>query len=279
MTERGGQAKYLVALIPSAVLLAGLFAYPLIRLVVVSLSVDDGYGLDNYTRMAGSATYLNVFLITLQISLAVTLVTVVLGYPLAYIAVNGPRVPGRIVLACVLAPFFTSLLVRTFAWMSVLGPNGMLNRALAAFGLGPLDLMYNRTAVVIGMAYALLPYTVFTLYGSMRGIDRTLLRAAQSLGAHPFQAWRTIYLPLCYPGLAGAAVLVFILSLGFFITPRLIGGQDDMMVSTLINWFVDNPGGNQFPSAIAVVLLVVTVLGFVVFNRFIKLHRLFESRS
>jgi putative spermidine/putrescine transport system permease protein len=181
----------------------------------------------------------------------------------------------------VVLPFFTSVIVRTYAWMVLLGRTGLVNQSLTALGLapGPLPLLYNQAGVLVGMTYVLLPYMVLTLYSVMRGIDGALIRAAYGLGASRLQVFRRIFLPLSLPGVAGGTLLVFILSLGFFITPALMGGPADMMIAMLIEREVEITLNWAFASALAVILLALTLVGFVGYNRIIRLDRIFEARG
>jgi putative spermidine/putrescine transport system permease protein len=164
--------------------------------------------------------------------------------------------------------------------MVLLGRNGIVNQYLIALGLTdkPLALLYNQAGVVIGMSYVLLPYMVLTVYSVMRGIDPGLVRAAHSLGASRFQAFRRVFLPLSLPGIAGGTLLVFILSLGFFITPALMGGPGDVMIAMLIEREVEITLNWSFASALAVVLLALTLVGFLGYNRIVRLERIFEGR-
>jgi ABC-type spermidine/putrescine transport system permease subunit I len=181
----------------------------------------------------------------------------------------------------VVLPFFTSIIVRTYAWMVLLGRNGVVNQYLVALGFTdtPLPFLYNQTGVLIGMSYVLLPFLILTAYSVMRGIDPGLIRAAHSLGASRFQAFRRIFLPLSLPGIAGGTLLVFILSLGFFITPALMGGPSDIMIAMLIEREVEFTLNWSFASALAVILLLVTLVGFALYNRIVRLERVFEGRA
>jgi len=181
----------------------------------------------------------------------------------------------------VVLPFFTSIIVRTYAWMVLLGRNGVVNQSLTWLGLTdmPLPLLYNQGGVLIGMTYVLLPYMVLTVYSVMHGIEPGLIRAAHSLGASRWQAFRRVFLPLSLPGIAGGTLLVFILSLGFFITPALMGGPSDVMIAMLIEREVEFTLNWSFASALAVILLMLTLVGFVGYNRIVRLERVFEARG
>jgi putative spermidine/putrescine transport system permease protein len=277
--ERQEAQRYLLMLVPAVLVLAVLFAYPLLGIVYRSI-YKAGYTLDMYRQIFRVPVYLQVLLATFKVSAVVTIVCLALGYPLAYmLAARRPRTAQLLIIIVVL-PFFTSIIVRTYAWMVLLGRNGIVNQYLMALGLTakPLLLLYNQAGVVIGMSYVLLPYMVLTVYSVMRSIDPGLVRAAHSLGASRLQAFRRVFLPLSLPGIAGGTLLVFILSLGFFITPALMGGPGDMMIAMLIEREVEITLNWSFASALAVILLALTLAGFAGYNRIVGLDRIFEGR-
>ena len=279
-TEEGRETqRHLLMLLPAVLVLAVLFAYPLLGIVTRSV-YKGGYTLDMYRQVFRVPVYLQVLLATFKVSALVTIVCFALGYPLAYmLATRRPRT-AQLLMIIVVLPFFTSIIVRTYAWMVLLGRNGIVNQYLMALGLTdkPLLLLYNQGGVVIGMSYVLLPYMVLTVYSVMRSIDPRLVRAAHSLGASRLQAFRRVFLPLSLPGIAGGTLLVFILSLGFFITPALMGGPGDMMIAMLIEREVEITLNWSFASALAVILLALTLVGFTGYNRIVRLERIFEGR-
>ena len=279
--ERRDTVRYLLILLPAVVVLLALFAYPLLGLVDRSVyRRGTGYTLEFYGQIWRVPVYLQVIGRTFRTAGFVTLACLLLGYPLAYLlATLRPRV-ARLLLIVVVLPFFTSIIVRTYAWMVLLGRNGLVNQYLAWLGLAqaPLPLLYNQGGVIVGMTYVLLPYMVLTLYSVMRGIEGAYVRAAHSLGASRWQAFRRVFLPLSLPGIAGGTLLVFILSLGFFITPALMGGPSDMMIAMLIEREVEFTLNWSFASALAVILLALTLVGFVGYNRIVRLERVFEAR-
>jgi putative spermidine/putrescine transport system permease protein len=280
--ERRDTVRYLLILLPAILVLLALFVYPLVGIVDRSVyRPRSGYTLDFYLQIFRVPVYLQVIGHTFRISALVTLACLAFGYPLAYLlATISPRI-ARLLLIVVILPFFTSIIVRTYAWMVLLGRNGIVNQYLSGLGLidAPLALLYNQGGVLIGMTYVLLPYMVLTLYSVMRGIDPGLVRAAHSLGASRWQAFRRVFLPLSRPGIAGGTLLVFILSLGFFITPALMGGPTDVMIAMLIEREVEFTLNWSFASALAVILLALTLVGFVGYNRIVRLERIFESRA
>ncbi|HXU90455.1 MAG TPA: ABC transporter permease [Methylomirabilota bacterium] len=280
--ERREARRYLLLLVPAVLVLLALFVYPLLGVADRSIYKPRvGYTLDYYAQIWRVPVYLTVIWRTFEISALVTLLCLALGYPLAYLlATLRPRV-AQLLMIVVILPFFTSIIVRTYAWMVLLGRNGVVNQYLTWLGLTdvPLPLLYNKGGVLIGMTYVLLPYMVLTVYSVMRGIDPAFIRAAHSLGASRWQAFRKVFLPLSVPGIAGGTLLVFILSLGFFITPALMGGPSDVMIAMLIEREVEFTLNWSFASALAVILLVLTLIGFVGYNRIVRLERVFEARS
>jgi putative spermidine/putrescine transport system permease protein len=269
----------LALLLPALILLGVFFAYPLVDMLMRSVSDDSGYTLEYYRRALGRPVYLRVLLNTFELALIVTITALVLAYPFAFAISRASGRKAGVLLGLVLIPFFTSILVRTYAWMVILGRDGMLNQALEAMGLGSVQLLYNRPGVVIGMVYALLPYMVLTLFSVMRGIDPNLMQAASTLGANDWQVFRRIFLPLSLPGIVGGCLLVFILSLGYFITPRLMGGDRDQTIATIIEYQVEFALNWNFAATLAAILLVVTLLGYAVYSRVAGLQALFESKD
>ncbi|MDX8432912.1 ABC transporter permease [Mesorhizobium abyssinicae] len=243
--------------LPALVLLVAVIGYPLLTIVLRSLSEPE-WGVQNYAWFFGAPVNLTVLQRTFTISAWVTLVCVVSAYPYAYLmAAVGPRVRLMLVL-CVLIPFWVSGVVRTLSWVILLQDSGVINSLLRAAGLSGVKLIRTQTGVVIGMAQVLLPFMILPLYSVMKGIDLRLMRAAQSLGASPFRAFFTVYLPLSLPGVYAGAIIVFILALGFYITPALLGGPRSTMLSTLVQTQVLSLLQWGRGGAMGVVLLVAT---------------------
>ncbi|MEC5342006.1 ABC transporter permease [Brenneria populi] len=266
-------------LAPSLLALLAFFVYPLIKMLGFSLYSPD-FTWSHYLRIIHEPVWINVLWITLRISFWVTLSTLLLGYPLAWVLARLKPRTANIFLILVIIPYFTSVLVRTYAWMVLLGTEGVVNQLLIAAGLitEPLKLMYTSTGVLIGMTYILLPYMILALYSVMRGIDFSLLNAAESLGASRCRAFWRIIVPLSLPGVAAGGLLVFILSLGFFITPALMGGPQQTMLSMVIESQIEIYFDWGFGSALATVLLVCTLLLFWLYQRLVGLERLFEAK-
>lgn len=278
--DRESQLGFWLLMLPTLVFLAIFFAYPMMDTLLRSFGAPDHFPtIANYTRAFERTVYARLLLNTAVIAASVTITTLLLAYPLAYVMSAARPMVVKLITVFVLLPFFTSVLVRTYGWMIILNPHGLLNAGLAQLGLGPVKLMYNRWGVIIGMTYTLLPYMVMTLYSVFRGIDRNLLRAAHNLGASNWKAFRRVFFPLSLPGVTGGGLLVFIMALGYFITPALMGGSGDEMISMVIYDQVGKSLNWEFASALGVLLLVVTTLGFVLYGRLVGLRMLLESRT
>ncbi|HWK63685.1 MAG TPA: ABC transporter permease [Rhizobiaceae bacterium] len=277
--NRRTQSLYVALLLPMLAFLAVLFCYPLIDMMIRGFQNEGGFTLEHYERIVSRPAYLQTIWDTVILCFQVTLATLVLAYPVAYLLSVAGSGLKALMMALIFVPFFTSILVRTYAWMVILGPTGLLAQALAWVGLPAVPLLYNRTGVLIGMSYALLPYMILTLYSVMRGIDRRLLQAAANLGASHWQTFRHVFLPLSLPGVTGGGLLVFILALGYFITPRLLGGDKDQTISMIIDYQVEHAFNLNFAAALAGVLLVITLVGFVVYDRLVGFRALLESKT
>lgn len=279
---RAGRPRPWMLLAPALLFLLIFFIYPMVDMLLRSLAgQDQSLTFEHYARLSSEPVWLKIISITFQISLLTTLCTLLLGYPLAYLlSALRPRLAGLLMIL-VIIPYFTSILVRTYAWMVLLGTDGIINRLLIDLGLvgSPLALMYNRFAVLLGMSYVLLPYMVLALYSVMRGIDGSLLRAAHSLGASRFSAFLRIFLPLTFPGIAAGGLIVFIMSLGFFVTPALMGSDLDTMISMVIQQQVETYFDWSFASALAAVLLALTLIAFFVYERVVGMEHLFRAKQ
>ncbi|MEU8246806.1 ABC transporter permease [Nonomuraea sp. NPDC048916] len=228
-----GDRRPALLTLPALVALAVFFLYPLISMMI-SAFADPEPGLGNFTWFFGEPQNLQVLGRTFTTALWVTVLALVISYPYAYgMTIAGPRARAVLTLL-VLVPFWTSLMVRTFAWMILLQDTGVINSALGAIGLGPFSLIRTQTGVVIGMVQLLMPFMVLPLYAVMSGIDRRLLTAAGSLGARPVTAFARVYVPLSLPGVSAGCLTVFISALGFYITPALLGSPTDALISQQI---------------------------------------------
>jgi ABC-type spermidine/putrescine transport system permease subunit I len=257
--RRESQSLAVFLILPALALFLVFFAFPVARLLSLGFT---GGSLAWYTKALTHPLYVQVFLLTFRIAGAVTLGCLLLGYPIAYLLATTTRFWRMVGFLFILFPFWTSVLVRTYAWMVLLGRNGVVNKVLIATGLieQPLALMYNFTGVLIGMVHVLLPYMILPLYGALRRVDPNLVQAAEGLGAPRWRVFWRIYLPLTLNGIAAGTILVFVLSLGFFITPALLGGGRVVMIAVLIQQQVGELLDWNFAAALSGLLLVVTVL-------------------
>jgi len=274
-TQDIGEQRLLLSLATPAILaVAAVVFIPVGWLFYLSFAGNDGqFSLENYARMIEYKSYARTFITTFQVSLLTTLICILIGYPLAYfLAMLPARLAGFFMLA-VLLPFWTSLLVRTYAWLVLLQKEGILNDFGLSIGLWdtPIKLVHNLTGTLIGMAHIMLPFLVLPLYGSMRKIDRDLMQAAANLGASPAQAFRQVYFPLSLSGMVAGSLIVFVLCLGFYVTPAVLGGGRAVMVSTQITAILENQYDWGAASALGVVLLVATLAILFVATRLFKL--------
>lgn len=264
-------------ILPALIVVTVCFVTPLGVMLVRSLTDPSPA---NYLRFFESAVYPQALAYTLGMALAVTSLCVLLGYPFAYMMHRGGTVLRMTLTLVILLPFWSSLLVRTYAWTILLRDTGLINWALLRVGLidEPLRLMGNSTGVLIGMTHIMLPFLVLPLYAGMQRIDDRLVAAAASLGARRGTIFRRIFLPLSLPGLWAGALLVFVLSVGFYVTPALLGGRTafytlliDMQVNRLLDF--------GFGSTLAMVLLLVVLLLVGLGSRLVRLDRLFGPQG
>ena len=213
-----------------------------------------------------------ILLRTFHISFVVTVLCLLLGYPLAWWLASLPARQANVLMILVLVPFWTSILVRVAAWIVLLQSEGLVNRGLMGLGAiaEPLPLLFNRTGVVIAMVHILLPFMVLPLYSVMKSVPPTYLRAAVSLGSSPIAAFFRVYVPQTYPGIGAGALLVFILAIGYYVTPALLGGADDQMLSYYIARYTNVEVNWGMACALGALLLVATLLLYGVYRRFGK---------
>ncbi len=218
----------------------------------------------------------DIYLRTFWISLFVTVATLVLGYPIAYLLATLPKRTSNLLMILVLLPFTTSILVRTTAWVVLLQTNGLINDLLIALGLisERIQLIFNRGGTILAMTHIQLPFTVLPIYSVMKTISPSHLRAARSLGAGPFYAFWSVYFPQTLPGVAAGCLLTFILCLGYYITPALVGGPLDQMVSYFVALYINRDLNWGMAAALGVLLLAVTLVFYAMFNRLIGIDKM-----
>ncbi|HET9757984.1 MAG TPA: ABC transporter permease [Candidatus Limnocylindrales bacterium] len=265
--------------LPAVVFLGVFFLVPLVAMSLRSVTDPPGAGLANYEQFFAGAVYLRVLVNTFWIAVLATVACLVIGYPFAYLMTI---VPGRfagLLLIAVLLPFWSSLLVRTFAWQVLLRDTGVINRFLLDLGVinEPLTLIRTTGGVIVGMSHILLPFMVLPLYAVMRRIDPEFGRAAANLGASPMAAFLRVFVPLSLPGVLAGCLLVFILALGFYITPALLGGLRDQMISQLIVQQIQQRLDWGFGTAMSVLLVGITLVILFVASRAIRLRDVFGS--
>ncbi len=219
----------------------------------------------------GARIYVTLYTKTLRIALIITILTLILGYPLAYFLANAPSKSANMLMVFVLLPFWTSLLVRTTAWIALLQTNGVVNSFLMSIGVinEPMEILYTQTATILAMTHILLPFMILPLYSVMKGIDPSYLRAAMSMGGRPIPAFVRIYLPMTLPGLSAGALLVFIISVGYYITPALVGGTDGQMISNIIAFHMRESNNWELAAALGSLLLAIILLLYWVYDRFV----------
>ncbi len=250
-------------LLPALGLLAVCFFAPVGWFLSSALSEAPSIaaGVAKAMELVTSPVSVRVIYNTLFIAVVVTGVTLLIGYPISYMLTRLKGLAFNLLLACVIVPYFTSVVVRTYAWMVLLGRNGVINQVLVSSQIAarPFEFMYNTLGVVIGMTYVLLPYMVLTLFTAMRGLDPNLLQAAAGMGASALSIFRRVFFPLTLPGVTAGSLIVFMLAIGYFITPALMGGARDMMIGQLIEREVEM-NQNWFASAVLTLLLLVVIL-------------------
>jgi putative spermidine/putrescine transport system permease protein len=259
---------------PALLFLGALFVLPLLLVVWTSVAAPK-LSLHNYVAFFSAGLYARVLANTVYTALTVTLCCLLLGYPLAYVIARRGGTLAALLLLIVAMSFWTSFLVRTYAWMVILGNRGPVVAAFHWLGFNPApQVLYTRFSSTLGMVHILIPYMVMSLYAAMRKINPDHLRAAASLGASPFQAFRAVYLPLSLPGVVNGCTLVFIICLGFYVTPVLLGGPRDQMIAGLIGEQIQELLDWGLASAMAVVLLATTLGLLAIYNRLVGLDKL-----
>ena len=256
-----------IFLTPAAVLMLLTIALPAAIIVVYSVLSRGAYGgvelpwtVENYTRLI-DPLYGGILLRSFALAAAATALCILLGFPLAlFIAQSGPR--KNLYLSLVILPFWTSFLIRLYAWMFLLRDTGLINTALQSVGLisQPLPLLYNTAAVLLGLVYGFLPFAVLPIYANLERLDKSLLEAAADLGARPLAVLTRVTLPLCAPGIGAAAILVFVPSLGTYITSDLLGGSKTILIGNLVQNQFTTARDWPFGAAVSIVLMIVAVV-------------------
>lgn len=241
---------------------------------------DGTLSMENYARMLKSKAYVRIFLTTFKISFLTTLICAVLGYPLAYFMSQLSNRWANICMIGVLIPFWTSLLVRTYAWLVLLQKKGVVNSFAIDIGLisEPIKFVHNTSGTLIGMVHIMLPFLILPLYANMKAIDKDCLKAASSLGATPTRAFWTVFFPLSIPGLLAGLLIVFVLCLGFYVTPAVLGGGKVIMAAMKISSNIELYFSWGAASALGVVLLTVTMAILFAASKLISIDQISGGR-
>jgi spermidine/putrescine transport system permease protein len=273
--RRSKRVQVLSLLSPSALYLLVFFLLPLVMVLLVSLGkrgpmggVVYDWNLDNYIRFI-DRIYFKVFIRSVWIATANTLLCLLFGYPFAYFIARRPKRWRNVLLLLVMVPFWTNFLVRTYAWMVILRDKGLINSLLMLTGIitEPLPLLFNQNAVILGLFYGYLPFMVLPLYASIEKVDFSLVEAAQDLGANTLTAFRRIVLPLTMPGIVAGAIITFIPSIGAYVTPDLLGGAKAMMIGNLLQQQFLEVRDWPFGSAVGFVLMATVLLATMLYFR------------
>ena len=256
--------------LPALAFLFLFFIVPVAALMLRSVT-DPSWGLQNFTELFAGGTYARVFFNTFLVAAVVTVVSLLIGYPLAWLMVMLPAGWQRLILAIVMMSMWTSLLARTYAWLVLLQRTGVINRFLLWLGVihDPLPLVNNLAGVVIGMTYIMLPFVILPLRATLGGIDPTLMHAGAICGANSWTLFRRVLLPLSLPGIGAGGLMIFVMSLGYYITPALLGGTSNMMLAELIAQTVQSFLNWGLGSAAALVLLLVTLVFYAIHLRYL----------
>lgn len=267
---------YLVLLLAPLLLLAAIYLYPLSRVLWLSLTVPT-FGLGNYEQLFASSAIQRVVWTTVRICLLTTALALLIGYIISYAALHLGGRRGELLLFFVLLSFWLSVLIRAFSWLTLLQSRGLINTWLLGAGLidSPLTLIRNEFGVVLGMVHYMIPYAALPLYANMAGIDRRLVPAARGLGAGPMQAFAKVFLPMSVPGLISAGILTFIFSLGFYVTPALLGGGRTIMISEYIAVQVNETLNWGVGSMLATTLLLSIFALMAALSLFVDFRKVF----
>ena len=244
-------------------------------------NMSGEFTLENYQKMLVYKSYARVFAETFKVSILTTLLCIIIGYPLAYFLSELPRKYASIFMLAVLLPFWTSLLVRTYAWLVLLQRKGLVNNFAIEYGLWdvPIKLVHNLNGTLIGMVHIMLPFLVLPLYGAMKRIDRQTIQAAANLGATPVQSFWQVFVPLSLSGVVAGSLIVFVLCLGFYVTPAVLGGGKVIMVSMQITAILEDQFNWGAASALGVVLLVTTFAVLALALRVLKLDNIMFGKT
>lgn len=262
----------ILLLLPFLVVMLAGFVYPLVKLVALSL---PDLSFHNYIRIVDEPLYLAVLFSTVAVAVAVMGAALFLGFPVAYVMTRLKGPWATIVAACVIIPLWTSVLIRSYAWIVLLQRNGLINELLISAGMisSPLKMIYTQGAVILAMTHVLLPFMILPIYAALRAIPHHFINAARTLGSGPIHAFVRITVPLALPGIFAGCVMCFVLALGFYVTPALVGGPGSLMMATLIGQQTTVLLDWPFAAALSTVLLAFTLTVIILFRKTLALSK------
>lgn len=264
-------------LIPIGLFFIIFYLYPLFSMMSKSFFLDGDFSFGEYKSIFETQLYIKVFIKTLKIAVIVTMLAILIGYPLAYFITYANN---KIILFGIVAiSMWLGVIIRSYGWITILGKHGLINYLLSFLDISKDTMLYNQMAVIIGMVHILLPYMILPLYTVMATIPRNILNSSLSLGASNFSTFVKVFFPLSVPGILAGSLLVFIQSIGFYITPALIGGREDAMIAQLIDIQVNELLNWPFASALATILLIVTMGILFISSKFVPLDILWGGKK
>jgi putative spermidine/putrescine transport system permease protein len=274
------KVSYWMLVVPALAIMVIFYIVPVLGIWKIAFT-EPATGIENFVAMAGSNAVKTSFVITFRVAAITTVGCLFLGYIVAYAISNYASKLTPLMLALVILPFWVSVLIRSFSWIVLLGRSGIVNDTLRGAGLidVPLRLMHNELGVLIAMIHVMLPFAILPMLTNMRGISGAYVLAARSLGAGEWTAFRQVYFPQTMPGVMSGALLVFVLSLGFFVTPALLGGGRVLMISEYITYQIQEFLNWGLGSALSVALLVATALVLLIAARFVNLRSALLERK
>ena len=280
--EQSDRRRALACVAPALIWTAVFFVLPFAMMVALSFArlqgrvIQHGFFLDNYVKFYTEASLLKALFVSLEITAIVTVLSVLLAYPLAWIiAMRMPERYQRLALMLAILPFWTSYVVRSYSWLLVLGQNGVVNKALLGLGIiaEPLEIAATRTATITGFVHFFVMLLTLTIYANLRQLSPNYTRAAQDLGAGPFQTFRHVILPLTLPGIVTGAFLTFVLCIGDYITPQILGGNNELTLPQLIMLQMGRRGDFPMASALSIILMLLVSLAYLASARWLRLDR------
>jgi ABC-type spermidine/putrescine transport system permease subunit I len=262
------QRQNLYFLIPAGVFIAAVFIVPIWNVLYRSFD-ENGFTTKHYVELLSSTLFYRVLWNTIQISILASVFTVIIAYPMAYHLSRLKPSSRAMFMIFVMLPFWTSILVKSYAFMVILGQNGLINSLLGEVGLSPVALIYNRIGVIVGMVHFLVPFVLFPILTNLLSQDGNIVRAAETMGATSGRIFLKITLPLSLPGILAGMLLAAVQSFGFFITAALLGGRKDLMIANLVDFYTKETLDWGAASAVSVVLTVMCATILIVLGRFL----------